>query len=375
MNPFCITEIIFADKNIAEKTLLSRSGKKIVLLLSDRAERRWDLKDFRDSLEKQSESCIWIKYIPTNPTQVDILQALKTIGKRNVDTLIAIGGGSAIDLAKAISAFSRPDKNCSYTMEEITACIRDKSYTNGSFINIFAVPTTAGTGSELTQWATIWDSKNQGKYSIDVPELKPKLAVIVPELTLTLPPVVTLSTGLDALSHAVEAYWSKYTTPLVQEIAYRAIEIILENLGETLHSPYDLSHREKMCKASVLAGLAFSQTRTTACHAISYPLTQLYGVPHGIAAALTLSAVSLFNKGHFPNDDNLFYLFERYGGLASWLWSTCSPYTTLSLEFFGIRRNNVDELAELSFGNGRMDNNPVQLNKDDVSRILQSLLN
>ncbi len=375
MNSFCNTEIVFSDKSTAEDLLLSRTGENVVLLLSESADMRWGLKTFRNSLEKQSNIYVWVKSVPANPTQNDILQVLRIIGGQYIDTVIAIGGGSTIDLAKALSIFSNSEKNNTYTLDEISACIRNKSYVAGSCIDIIAVPTTAGTGSELTQWATIWDANKLGKYSIDVPELKPRLALIVPEFTLSLPPIITLSTGLDALSHAVEAYWSKHTTPLVQEIACRSIEIILENLKKTIQYPSNLLYREKMCRASVLAGLAFSQTRTTACHAISYPLTQLYGVPHGIAAALTLNGVSIVNKGHFPNDDELFCLFEEYSGLEMWLKNTCDPYVTLSLGFYGIQKDDIDGIVAASFSSGRMDNNPVALGKDDIYKVLFSLLN
>lgn len=372
MDAFCTTEILFSDKFSAEKILQSRVGKNVVLFLNESADMRWDLKKLRYSLEKQSNTFLWINSIPVNPTQNDILQVLRIIGGQCVDTLIAIGGGSTIDLAKAILIFSHPEKNLTYTLDEITSCIRNKSYSGGSCIELIAVPTTAGTGSELTQWATIWDVHKLGKYSIDHPELKPQVALIVPEFTLTLPLPITLSAGLDALCHAVEAYWSKYTTPLVQEISYRSIEIILGTLPDTIHSPTNLLYREKMCKASVLAGLAFSQTRTTACHAISYPLTQFYDIPHGIAAALTLNAVSMINRGHFPNDDELFCLFERYGGLGTWMKDTCGQH--LSLGFYGIQIDDLDSLATASISNGRIDNNPVVLSKDDVYRILLSLL-
>ena len=374
MDPFCTTEIIFATKLEAEELLLSIQAKNLVLLLSKSAAARWNLEEFVSSLTKRFDSCIWIKTIPANPTQKDIIQTLQLIGDTAVDTIIAIGGGSAIDLAKAVSAFYDPQKNNSYTLEDITTGIKNKSYSEGPFIDILALPSTAGTGSEMTQWATIWDEDKHGKFSIDAPELKPKLALIVPELTMTLSPLLTLSTGLDALSHAVEAYWSKHTTPIVQEIAYRAIELVLENLRPVLASPLEYSLRENMCRASVLAGIAFSKTRTTACHSISYPMTQLYDVPHGIAVALTLNAVASLNRGHFAHDEDLFALFERYGGLSQWIDSVSKGIISLRLGSFGIGEDDIRIIADHAFTGGRMGNNPVNLTRDDVCVILHDIL-
>lgn len=373
MDPFCTTEIIFAKKHEAEEILLSIQAKHLVLLLSKTAAARWNLEEFVSSLATRFDSCIWIKTIPANPTQEDILQTLKLIGDMDVDKIIAIGGGSAIDLAKAVSAFYDPKKNSSYTLEDITTGIKNKSYSGDSFIDIIALPSTAGTGSEITQWATIWDDQKHGKYSIDAPELKPKLALIVPELTMTLSPLLTLSTGLDAMSHAVEAYWSKHTTPIVQEIAYRAIELVLVNLKYVLASPLEYSFRENMCRASVLAGIAFSKTRTTACHSISYPMTQLYNIPHGIAVALTLNAVASLNRGHFAHDDELFLLFERFGGLSNWIDSVSKGIISLRLESFEIEEDDIRVIADHAFTGGRMDNNPVNLTRDQVQLILHSI--
>lgn len=370
--PFCSTEIFFAAFEQMKAKLLGLDAKNVVVIINESAIKRWQLQNFMADLKTKYET-IWLNQSIANPTQSDILFALKQINKRSVDVIIAFGGGSAIDLAKGISAFHDSEKV--YTYEEITQAIKEKTYKNkANFIDIIAVPSTAGTGSEVTQWATIWDAEKSGKYSLDVPELKPKLALIVPELTLTLSPKMTIVTGLDALSHGVEAYWSKHTTPIVQEIAYRAVAIIVEDLKSGVQKPDDLAVRERLCRASVLAGLAFSQTRTTACHSISYPLTMLYDMPHGLAAAITLEAVGEINKGRFANDSRLFDLFEDYGGIFKWMEEVCEGIIPLRLSAFNIKETDVKQLVNRSFTGGRMDNNPVDLNKEDVTNILLSIL-
>lgn len=376
--PFCDTEIRFSDKKGLEQMFLCLDETNIVLVMSESSAIRWNMLPFIEQLQAKCESMngifIWIKAIASNPTQKDIITSLSKIGNRKVDVIIAIGGGSSIDLAKGISAFHSIEKNNTYTIEEITDSIKNKKYRNSEFIDIVAIPTTAGTGSEVTQWATIWDEDKRGKFSIDDPMLKPKLAIIVPELTLSMPVKMTLSTGLDAMCQAVESYWAKHTNPIVQEMAYRAVELVIKNLREAVDKPHSINAREELCKASVLAGLAFSQTRTTACHSISYPLTMLYGVPHGLAASITLDAVGNINKGYFKNDEKLFDLFSEYGGIMNWIDMVCKGIIRMRLSAFGITLEDIPIIADNAFTAGRMDNNPVDLCRDDVERVLQSVL-
>lgn len=376
--PFCSTEIVFTNKEEMIKRLLSLDVGNIVLVMSESSVLRWNMLSFIKKLQGKCESSnatlIWIKTVTANLTQKDIIISLQQIGNKEIDLIIAFGGGSSIDLAKAISAFHNIDKNNSYTIDEITDSIKHITYKGAEFVDIIALPSTAGTGSEVTQWATIWDENKTGKFSIDSPMLKPKLAIIVSEFTLSMPGKMTLSTGLDAMSQAIESYWSKHTTPIVQEIAYRAVEIVIQNLRKAVEQPNDITVREKLCKASVLAGLAFSQTRTTACHSISYPLTMLYSMPHGLAASITLDAVGKINEGHFTNDKELFALFNEYNGIANWIDIVCEGIIDMRLSSFGITERDIPLIVDNAFTGGRMDNNPVDLSKDIVFEILKSIL-
>jgi alcohol dehydrogenase class IV len=376
-NPFCNTEILFENMEGLKQRILSLDVANVVLVMSESSVSRWNLTSFVHELQVKYETkngaLTWIKTITPNPNPIDIIQSLLQIGNRQIDTIIAIGGGSVIDLAKAISAFHSTGTSSPYSIAEIKDSIRNKKYQGGEFIDIIAVPSTAGTGSEVTQWATIWDENKTCKFSIDDPGIKPKLAIIVPELTISMSAELTLSTGLDAMCQSIEAYWSKHTTPVVQEIAHRAIEITIQNLRKAVDYPDNLRARENLCRASVLAGLAFSQTKTTACHSISYPLTMFYGVPHGIAASITLDAVGQINKGHFPNDDTLFKLFEDYGGIMNYINLACNGVIDMRLSAFGITEKNISLIVKNAFTGGRMNNNPVDLTEDDVVLILESV--
>ena len=362
--PFCSTEIVYSNRAAMMNKLLSiEDAGNIVLVMSESSALRWNMLPFIEQLQRKRKTLnatlTWIKKVPVNPTQKDIIRSLQQIGNKEIDLIIAFGGGSSIDLAKGISAFYSIDKNTRYTIDEITDSIKHKFYKDTFFIDIIGIPSTAGTGSEVTQWATIWDENKTGKFSIDTPELKPKMAIIVPELTLSMPAEMTISTGLDALCQAMESYWSRHTTPIVQQIAYRAVEISIKNLRNAVEHPDDISVRDNLCKASVLAGLAFSHTRTTACHSISYPLTMFYGVSHGLAASITLDAVGKINKGHFVNDKELFALFEEHGGIKNWIDLVCEGVIDMRLSSFGIAERDIPVIVDNAFTGGRMDNNPV----------------
>lgn len=373
--PFCQTEVQFIKQTELEHELLKITGKNLILVLSSSGAERYRLSGLPDLLSRNN-NLIWINTIRANPKPMDLYLALQQLGKTKIassNIIIAIGGGSSIDLAKGISAFY-DNRDALLSADAVANAIEHKTYrVNTEFPDILAVPTTAGTGSELTQWATIWNPDDKKKYSIDHIGLQPKKAFIVPELTMTLSKETTLSTGLDALSHAIEAYWSKHTDPLVQELAYRAIQIILEYLPNALNELTNPVYREALCRASVLAGMAFSKTRTTACHSISYPLTMLYHIPHGIAAAMTLGEVSARNKGNFPNDEKLYSLFDTHGGLQNWLDQVSSGITLLRLSAFSIDRNDIDAIVKQAVTKGRMDNNPVDFTVNDIRGIISRI--
>ena len=188
-----------------------------------------------------------------------------------------------------------------------------------------------------------------------------------------MPPKLTLATALDALCHASEAFWAKATTPIIGDIACRAIDIIMENLKPCLNDLQNIYYRERLACGSVLAGIAFSQTRTTACHSISYPITMRYGIIHGLACALTLYPVSMLNKGAFPNSSLLYDTYKRHGGLKTWLDDVCSGVVNLSLKGFGIAEEDIGSITEAVFTKGRMDNNPVDLKPEQVYDILKQV--
>ncbi len=324
---------------------------------------------------KKSGKLIHLNSIPANPSVSDVFESLKYLQGVQIDQIIAIGGGSCIDLAKAISALYSLIPPDMLSKQSVYNAIKNKEYLLGHyFIDIIALPTTSGTGSEVTKWATVWDFENKEKLSVDCVQIFPKAALLVPEFTATMTGRLTLSTGLDALSHAMESFWSRSKTPLSQAIAISAIDYVKEYLPEVLKDSSNLKLRQGMCLASLLAGLAFSITRTTASHSISYPLTLCFGVEHGLAVALTIAQVAEHNESAVPEISRIYSIFGNKDEFNKWLKDVSVPVMDLKLSTFGITERDLDFIAEKTFTQGRMDNNPIIFTKADVIDILRQAL-
>lgn len=203
------------------------------------------------------------------------------------DVIVALGGGSTIDTAKALMV-----ETASRRFSELAGHLA-----NGRPLSVIrsktliAVPTTAGTGSEVTPWATVWDRAEQKKYSLHLSRTWPDYALIDPQLMLSLPASVTLQSGLDALSHALEAIWNVNANPVSDMFAVAAIHEVLDTLPCLLADLGNLRLRGHMALAALKAGLAFSNTKTALAHSISYEMTLRYGLPHGIACSFPLPLV------------------------------------------------------------------------------------
>ncbi len=203
------------------------------------------------------------------------------------EVIIAVGGGSSIDTAKALMVCTE-----SGTFKDLVAAlVSGKPFTPARSKTLIAVPTTAGTGSEVTPWATVWDRQAQKKYSLHLPQTWPSIAIVDPELMLSLPASVTLQSGLDALSHALESIWNVNANAMSDTFAVAAIREIFETLPALMQQLDNVDLRARMALAALKAGMAFSNTRTALAHSISYEMTLRYGLPHGIACSFPLPMV------------------------------------------------------------------------------------
>ena len=236
-----------------------------------------------------------IDSVPANPRVSDIEKLSADIP--NADVVVALGGGSVIDAAKGIVALTALGND----LRPLIAHLKDGLELPNTFapIPIIAVPTTSGTGSEVTRWGTIWGDENV-KFSLHNPTLFPSDAVIDPALCTSMPPDVTLSGGLDALSHAMEAVWNQNNTPLSDYFASVAITSLRENLDQVMADPENIETRRRLQMAALFAGYAMGTTQTALAHSISYPFTAHFGMPHGFACSFTLPEVARYNSADHP---------------------------------------------------------------------------
>ena len=219
-----------------------------------------------------------------NPTVDNVEDALTLYNKNKCDTLIAIGGGSAMDCAKAVGARVAYPKKTVGKMGGILRVLR-------RLPTLIAIPTTAGTGSETTLAAVITDSKTHHKYALMSFPLIPHYAVLDAALTYTLPPHMTSTTGMDALTHAVEAYIGRSTSKETRRLALEATKLVFENVEKAYVNGNDHKARENMLHAAYKAGVAFSKSYVGYIHAVAHSLGGQYGTPHGLANAVIMPYV------------------------------------------------------------------------------------
>lgn len=259
-------------------------GIKKVLILTDKGIRNAGLLEgiFERLSSRQIEYVLFDEIMP-NPRDKDCDRASEFARKNNVEGLIAVGGGSVMDTAKAVGVVlthggSINDWEGDFTLQkEITPLI--------------CIPTTSGTGSEVTYISVITDTVRKMKMGIVDPKISATIAILDPELTIGLPTSITASTGMDALTHAIEAYTSRPASPLTDALALHAIKLIMGNLEEVVKNGDNIEAREKMMVASLMAGIAFGNSNVGSVHCLSEAIGGLYDTPHGVANSIFLPYV------------------------------------------------------------------------------------
>jgi len=311
-----------------------------------------------------------------NPTIEDIHNGIKIFKSKNIDFIIAVGGGSAIDTAKLIRAFGVLNKKIS------KSDIESKKDFAKSKIPLVAIPTTYGSGSESTQFAVIYID-NQ-KFSVNSQYLLPNFYVLESELCLSLPKDIAASCSIDALSQAIESFWSIKSTNKSKDYAKKAIGIIMENIEEACKGNKKSIYL--MLQASNLSGKAINISTTTAPHAISYPLTIFHNIPHGHAVAITLGY--FFEINFYCNTQNIqdlrgvAYLKETMQDLFNTLgcnnateckqkWKELMRALNLetSLKKLQIDKNDIERISEY-INIERLANNPVKISSKEIKDIL-----
>lgn len=316
-----------------------------------------------------------VKYfseIEPNPSGDTVDLATKLARDHNTDCVLGIGGGSAMDVSKIVACLTT-DSGSIYDYYS-----GGKRKLSSRKTQLICIPTTAGTGSEVTNVGVFTNLETNVKMPMVHDELWPDIAIIDPELTYTLPAVVTASTGMDAFCHAIESYWNKESQPISDYISLGAMKLILENIENAYKEPENIEARTAMSLASLLAGLAFSQTRTTGIHALSFPLTSEFGASHGTACSISLPPfIRLVGKEKSKKMEVLakFLGFLSVEELAQSIYELMSRMNMpLRLSDLGVEEKDISHIAEVGLKAQIIQLTPAIMTQETVEELLLSYL-
>jgi alcohol dehydrogenase len=284
--PFHFPEVIAAEGALLEVGGYCRAqGYRRVLMVSDATMVKLKhVERLGQALDRESVGWSLYAEVQANPSLHQVEAAYQLFKVFQPDAIVALGGGSAMDAAKALAAkAARPTR----AMSQLRGLLRVRKAT----VPLIAIPTTAGTGSETTVAAVITDPERKEKYAISDPVLLPKLAVLDPKLLINLPQPLAAATGMDALTHAVEAYLNQGNSFETETLALEAVRLIHLHLRASIEDPMNLTHLKGMQKAAFLAGKAFTQAYVGYVHALAHGLGAFYNTPHGLANAVLLPEV------------------------------------------------------------------------------------
>ena len=311
--------------------------------------------------------------VEANPKDYNVQRGAELALKENVEALIALGGGSPIDAAKGIAVLARQG-----------GAIRDysKKAITENCLPLITIPTTAGTGSEVTFSSVITDTKENFKFTIKSRSIAAKVALVDPELTYTLPKSVTASTGIDALTHAIEGYTAKCTEPIAEALGLYAAEYIAKYIVRAVKDGSDEEARDGMMLGSLLAGLSFSHSDVASVHCMAEALGSIYDKPHGLCNSIILPHIMT---------ENLPFVLHKYARIARAMGIVESDdekaakegielikkiSTEIGLPDFkslGIEPDKFRLLAELSAKNGSNDSNPKIMDVDDYEKLFYKM--
>ncbi|MBQ6468892.1 MAG: iron-containing alcohol dehydrogenase [Lachnospiraceae bacterium] len=323
--------------------------------------------------EEAGFACVMYSGVEANPKDVNCEEGARIAREFGADSLIAVGGGSPIDCAKAVGVLLAHNADRIKPYEGKTAATKPQ-------VPLIAIPTTAGTGSELTFSAVITDTQNHYKMTVKSPFTAAKLALCDPELTISVPPMVTASTGVDALTHAIEGYTATCGEPIADAFALYSIELIYHNLEKAVKNGADLEARSAMLMGSMLGGMSFSHSDVASVHCVAESLGGMYDLPHGMCNAIFLPYVMEYNMD---------CCLEKYARVAQAMGfaftdaregaqtavqavkDLCRAVGLPAFKSLNVNTADFDELAEMSARNISTMSNPRPMTKQDYLNVLQ----
>lgn len=312
--------------------------------------------------------------ISTNPTEAEAKAAAQAYRDGKADGVIAVGGGAPLDVGKVVRVLVSE----SLPLVELDDAIGGDAKMKGVFPPMIAIPTTAGTGSEVGRSGVVTLAQTGKKTIIFHPKLVANVAVLDPRMTETLPPHITAATGFDALTHCIEAFLSKGDHPMADAIALKGIQLAGKFLERAVKNPHDLDARGAMLKSSMMGAVAF-QKGLGVCHSLAHPLGAVHDMHHGLANALCLPAVLDFNRSAVQgriaevaralgvrgsDEDTL--AFECSGAVRALRHKVGLPD---GLRAQGIGEKDIAQLAQLALEDGCHGSNPRQCTEEDMAQL------
>jgi len=365
-----------------EKILKKNNFRKIFLITGRKSFKNTDIKKIIFDILEEYDFYHFNDYT-INPKVEDIKKGLDLFRKEKCDVIVAIGGGSVIDIGKCISLFSTNQGNIEdFLLKKVKIKQRGKP--------LIRIPTTAGSGSEATHFAVVYIGKT--KYSLAEPKyMQPQFVIVDAKFTLSLPNNVSAVSGMDAFCQAIESYWNINSTRKSKKYAKKAIGLIINNILKVVKNP-DKKSRFNMSLAANFAGKAINITKTTACHAISYPITSFFNVPHGHAVALSLPSMIVFNSEVSRMDildpRGIKYVEKIMKEIISMIGATtfneAKELITQLMEDIGLEtklknleiktEEDINLIIKNGFNPDRVKNNPRKLTEAELRKILEELI-
>jgi len=379
---FCNTRIEMGagnSKKLADYIKMITSGQTLLLVSDPGVVKAGIIKPLQTILEKAGYTVYLFDKLSQNPRDTECLAGAEFFNQVGADVVIAVGGGSAMDTGKAIALLGPNGGTPTDYLEG------RKVYTN--IAPIVCLPTTAGTGSEVTRSAVITESTTHRKLTLKDAALRPVLAILDPILTMTVPKGVTAATGVDALVHAIEGYTCNVSNPISQALGARAMQKIVSSLPLVFQDGKNEAARFEMMEGSLLAGLCFGSSDVAAVHCLAEGLGGLYDTPHGVANSVFLPYVLKFNAEttkeiharlarymSFANDqDDDDYAVEKLViGIQEFTKNLEIPKLK---DLPGVNEDDFDRLAELALQNGSTTSNVRVLTKEDYLNIIYQAYN
>lgn len=377
------TKVYFGEgmiEKVGEET--KKFGKRaLVVTGKNSAKKTGALQKVENSLRKAEVEMVLFEGVEPNPSLETVEKGAQLIKKRECEVIVGLGGGSAMDAAKGMAIlFTNPAPLTQYF---------GINKVKKAPLPVVEIPTTAGTGSEVTPYAVLTDTQMEHpqKRAIGDPLLFPQVALVDPQLTLTLPTSITADTGIDALSHAIEGYTSNNSQPVSDVLALKAVELLAHYLPEIMDNPENTKVRSRLLYASLLAGMVIAQTGTILVHGMSYRITTDFGLPHGRAIGILLPWVCEFNLS--ANYDKFVSLAKTLGenieglpreeaakkaveGIQKLILRLGLPQ---NLKDRGIEEKTIRKFAEEVMQNKRkLASNPRPATLEDIIKIYQRAL-